>query len=120
MTCIFAVTFPLSETATGGNYNLRYLSSEYRRDLRPQIGAYQKAADRVAGRALPPHALVPQAPISLYIPRAGFLWADDLAWDINSGNFKWDADHLRHISDPQPRVIFSDQFGTVGEYPISC
>lgn len=130
LTCIFAATFPLSEIATGGNYNLRYLSGEYRRDLRPQISAYHKAAETVAGRPFPPYALVPGVPISLYIPRAGFLWADDLVWDIDSGNFKPEGEiadipigiqekNLDHLVNPQPRIIFSDQFGTVGEYSIA-
>lgn len=60
LTCLFPVTFPLSETSMGGNYNLRYLPAHYRRDLRPQIRAYDEGIHVVADRQFPPNALVPE------------------------------------------------------------
>ncbi|RDW58530.1 uncharacterized protein DSM5745_11221 [Aspergillus mulundensis] len=131
---IFALTFPLSETTAGGNYNLHYLPASLRRNLRPQIGAFYAGVTEVAGRPFPAYSLVPEAPISLYIPGAGFLWSDDLTWDIASHDFRWkdgteqtiapdqasalDAieDKIFHVRPNQSRIIFSDKFNTVGPW----
>lgn len=48
----------------GGNYNLRYLPAHYRRDLRPQIRAYDEGIHVVADRQFP-HMLWFQMPQSV-------------------------------------------------------
>lgn len=63
--------------------------------------------------------------MSLYIPGAGFLWADDMVWDLKSGAFRSEDDvlgnnidvnktGLDHLLGRQPRVIFADKFGRIG------
>ncbi|KAJ5787748.1 hypothetical protein N7457_002738 [Penicillium paradoxum] len=129
---ILAVTFPRSETSLGGNYNLHYLPALFRREMRPQIGPYSPGVAEVAGRPFPAYSLIPDAPISLYIPFAGFLWSDSLTWDTNRHSFQWkdeirafpkqpstaDAleDQIDHLNNNQSRVIFSDSFNTVGPW----
>ncbi|RAH59380.1 hypothetical protein BO85DRAFT_437428 [Aspergillus piperis CBS 112811] len=128
---IFALTFPLSETSLGGNYNLHYLSASLRRELRPSMGAYSPGISELEGRSFPVLSLVPRAPISLYLPRAGFLWSDELAWDIHSHKFNTKAtprswrqtstidaveEHIAHLNNNSSRVIFSDEFNTVGPW----
>ncbi|KAI1445746.1 hypothetical protein F5Y02DRAFT_417663 [Annulohypoxylon stygium] len=76
---IYGSFFPFSETAAGGNFNLSFFTPGTRRMLSP----YQRTATS-AGADLhgpyPPFALVPSVPVSLYVPRAGFLWTDRKKW----------------------------------------
>ncbi|OQD62124.1 hypothetical protein PENPOL_c013G02160 [Penicillium polonicum] len=134
VTAILAVTFPLSETSSGGNYNLHYLPASLRREMRPEIPAYSPGAAEVDGRPFPAYSLIPEAPISLYIPSAGFLWTDPLTWDTNRHRFQWkeenrqlpkqsstldemeDKNDYMHVNNNQSRVIFSDKFNTVGPW----
>ncbi|KAE8315359.1 hypothetical protein BDV41DRAFT_531755 [Aspergillus transmontanensis] len=132
LTSIFALTFPWSETSLGGNYNLHYLPASFRRELRPAIGAFSPGVAEVGGRSFPTYSLVPGAPVSLYIPGAGFLWTDELTWDINSHKFEWKEEtrpswlqsstinaieeHIDHVSNNESRIIFSDEFNTVGPW----
>ena len=81
---IFAITFTFSETSVGGNYNLHYLPASLRRELRPMIHVYSPVIAELGGRSFLVYSLVPEVPISLYLPRAGFLWTDELAWDIKT------------------------------------
>lgn len=128
---IFSVTFPLQETAAGGNYNLRYLPAQLRRDLRPSIPNYHPGLAKVNDLQLSFHGLVPAAPVSLYVPHAGFLWTDPFTWDVFSSDFRSSADKgnstglrglhsneadVEHLMEEQERILFSDQFNIVGKF----
>ena len=72
LTIIYCL-FPASETSGGGNYNLRYLTAQTRRELSPAVKwPVDTSIDSVH---IPTHAIIPLTPISLYIQAAGFLWA---------------------------------------------
>lgn len=100
--------------------------------MRPGIPAYSPGAAEGDGRPFPAYSLIPEAPISLYIPSAGFLWTDPLTWDTNRHRLQWkeenrqlpkqsstldemeDKNDYMHVNNNQSRVIFSDKFNTVG------
>ena len=122
----FSVAFPLSEIGAGGNYNLRFLSPQVRRALRPQIANYEPAAaTMINGQKPPVYGLVPANPLSLYIPQAGFLWSDDFLWDPSIGGFLELASgernnsesliglDIEHLIQAQKRILFSDQLNVM-------
>ncbi|KAK9773289.1 hypothetical protein SCAR479_10018 [Seiridium cardinale] len=117
---IIGFVLPSSETAAGGNYNLRYLSARARRTLSPAGEASR--TPNWSNYSIPPHSIVPYVPISLYLPKAGFLWHDEAVWLEELGMFG-DASELvpssEHGEDfqnldeyrptsPLSRVYFSD------------
>ncbi|KAH8157754.1 hypothetical protein CIB48_g10491 [Xylaria polymorpha] len=74
---VYGLIYPFSETSAGYNHNLRFLDASARRALSPQqlinlesLGLHQHAKN------IPAHALIPFLPLSLYVPKAGFLWGD--------------------------------------------
>ncbi|RJE26607.1 hypothetical protein PHISCL_01021 [Aspergillus sclerotialis] len=95
---VFTVVFPLSETSYGGNYNLHYLSPHFCRLLRPlvpeiaQIVQHHAGPFLSSGQAFPPYALLPGIPMTMYVPKAGFLWTDNLVWDPKEHTFREDVD----------------------------
>jgi hypothetical protein len=106
-----AATYPFSETMIGGNYNLRYLSSNVRRMMRPLMSPPASFEVNRPDIDLTKHLLVSGLAISIYVPMAGFLWTDSLICDMSLGG--WDentavrsrnhqlrmADH-GHLPDP--------------------
>lgn len=89
---VFSIVYPASETAAGGNYNLRFLSADARRRLRPEIPRLsdQSPARDAGNESTPLYGLLPSAPYSVYLLKAGFLWTDHLVWDETSGAFEQD------------------------------
>ncbi|KAH7409726.1 hypothetical protein BKA64DRAFT_405695 [Cadophora sp. MPI-SDFR-AT-0126] len=65
----------MSESAAGGNYNLRYLSEAARRDITP-FPAVKSASAQTASA----FSLRHDTQYTLYIPGAGFLWSDSMMW----------------------------------------
>ena len=88
LTGVSALGYPFSETTFGGNYNLRYLSSNVRRILRPPMSIPSTFRIPTPSVDLGKHSLVVGVPISIYVPMAGFLWTDHLIWDMTLGG--WD------------------------------
>ncbi|KAL4411031.1 hypothetical protein CABS03_08371 [Colletotrichum abscissum] len=82
---VTGILSPISEISAGGNYNTRFLSPRARRALSP-ISESVKIPNW-GNYSLPPHAIIPYVPLSLYLPRAGFLWQDDEVWLPEQGNF---------------------------------
>lgn len=66
---------PMSESAAGGSYNLRYLSAAARRDLTPFLAIRPSST-----RAAPDFDLHHGTAYTLYVPGAGFLWSDSMTW----------------------------------------
>jgi hypothetical protein len=108
---------PASESAAGGNYNLRYLSATARRDLTPfpaiQSRSTQAALD---------FGLRSGTAYTLYVPGAGFLWSDSMIWKQSlPERLQNSADHYddkvdKHWSvEGSHRVFFHDKF--VERYP---
>lgn len=57
----------------------------------------------------PPYALIPYSPMSLYVPRAGFLWTDRQEWLEDMGIFGIEKDNAEGIADTLPqRLFFAD------------
>ncbi|KAI0147782.1 hypothetical protein GGR57DRAFT_244606 [Xylariaceae sp. FL1272] len=107
---LYGLLFPMSEVQTGGNYNLHFLSPEARRMLSPIERSL--AAPSWSNHTIPPHAVIPYLPASLYIPMAGFLWLDDAVWLDDLG--VWSRASLERedsLSHPR-RVFFSDPIST--------
>lgn len=82
---LLGVVLPYSEVAAGGNYNLQFLSAEARRSLSPV--KEEAGIPNWGNHSLPVHAVVPYFPVSLYLPRAGFLWHDESVWLPDLGLF---------------------------------
>lgn len=88
-----------SEDAGGGNYNLRYLSPEARRNITP-FGSITNMPNRHA-----PLGVVDTTEMyTLYIPGAGFLWSDEMVW-AQSGPYSGEYE-----VDGSERVFFEDRF----------
>lgn len=114
---LLGVVLPYSEVSAGGNYNLQFLSAEARRTLSP---VREEAEIPIWGNhSLPLHAVIPYVPVSLYIPRAGFLWHDESVWLPELGLFgtEWELSGIKGLAQaeeaPPPgstlyRVHFSD------------
>ncbi|KAH7016725.1 hypothetical protein EDB80DRAFT_563969 [Ilyonectria destructans] len=97
---VYALLFPYSETSVGGNYNLHFLDSVSRRALYlSEPVTLSSLGLSKHGKHIPKHALVPYLPLSLYIPNAGFLWAESE-----------DPEAANDI-ETQSDVFFSDPFG---------
>lgn len=103
LTAAYGLLLPFSEIAAGGNHNLRFLDGPVRRALSPQpslsldaLGLAQHAKN------IPRHAIVPFLPVSLYVPKAGFLWGD-AKYGASSSHVQDNADGLpmaAYFSDP--------------------
>jgi hypothetical protein len=122
---ILGAIFSGSETASGGNYNLHFLSAQARRALSPS--AEESRIPRLGNHSVPKHSIVPYAPVSLYLPGAGFLWQDEAVWLPRSGVFGDKSelvaeDKVDSASNMKPdtesestsllyRVYFSDPIG---------
>lgn len=102
LTVAYGLLFPFSEIAAGGNHNLRFLDGPVRRALSPEpslsldsLGLAQHAKN------IPRHAIVPFLPVSLYVPKAGFLWGD--------ANYGASSSHVHDNADELPmEAYFSD------------
>lgn len=110
LTTAYGLLLPFSEVAAGGNHNLRFLDGPLRRALSPQpplsldsLGLAQHAKN------IPRHAIVPFLPVSLYVPKAGFLWggAEHGTTTSSSSHVRDDADHglpmAAYFADPLAR-----------------
>lgn len=74
---VYSLLFPYSETSSGGNYNLHFLDSTSRRGLLPEEPITLEALGLSKhAKHIPRHAVVSYLPLSLYVPNAGFLWAE--------------------------------------------
>lgn len=108
---VYGILFPFSEVSAGGNYNLSFLAPSIRRALSP-------AASINPGPPpdqFPPDTLVPYFPVSLYVPRAGFLWTDDLVWMDDFGTFASEPrvaarspHHHEALASAPQRAFFAD------------
>ncbi|KAH7123360.1 hypothetical protein B0J13DRAFT_628501 [Dactylonectria estremocensis] len=97
---VYALLFPYSETSIGGNYNLHFLDSTSRRALYlSEPVTLSSLGLSKHGKHIPKHALVPYLPLSLYVPNAGFLWAEA------------DNPEAEDQTETQSDVFFSDPFG---------
>lgn len=113
---LLGVVLPYSEVAAGGNYNLQFLSAEARRSLSPV--REEAGIPNWGNHSLPVHAVVPYVPVSLYLPRAGFLWHDESVWLPELGVFGTERElsgnqNLAQSEEASPdstlyRVHFSD------------
>jgi hypothetical protein len=107
---------PISESAAGGNYNLRYLSASMRRDLTPF-----PAISPSSTQAAPDFGLY-HGTYTLYVPGAGFLWSDSMIWMQSlPDRLRCSSDHYEDelktnwAIDESYRVLFQDKF--VERYP---
>lgn len=66
---------PMSESAAGGDYNLRYLSAAARRSITP-LPAIRPTSTQAVSNVGPRLGLV----YTLYVPGAEFLWSDSMIW----------------------------------------
>lgn len=113
----YITTFPSSETAYGGNYNLQYLFPQYRRYLHPDVSQYippppvLQASEKID---VPKNALIPGRPISIFVPSAG-LMNDRYSGFVETFN---DNEEISEARDAtlNHRVIFRDRINTVGKY----
>ncbi|KAK7959597.1 uncharacterized protein PG986_004451 [Apiospora aurea] len=103
---------PASEVTSGGNYNLQYLSPQLRRSMSPSYVDSQ--SPNWSNYSIPQHAIVPFVPVSIYMPRAGFLWLDEGVWLDDLGVFGT-RDELQRTDDEDDwadsRIYFSDPMG---------
>lgn len=88
-----------NETSYGGNFNLRYLSPGIRSSMRPFLPQIESAPQIVGDGGLRF-----SAPISAYIPGAGFLWTDEKIWSEQDGSFV-----TSRLESGQNRVILNDK-----------
>ncbi|OIW34819.1 hypothetical protein CONLIGDRAFT_26603 [Coniochaeta ligniaria NRRL 30616] len=125
---ILGVVFSGSETASGGNYNLHFLSAQARRAVSPS--GEESRVPRLGNHSVPKHSIVPYVPVSLYLPGAGFLWQDEAIWLPQSGVFGDKSElvaedtvgsvsgtNLKPDTEPEStsllyRVYFSDPIGS--------
>ncbi|THX82431.1 hypothetical protein D6D05_03838 [Aureobasidium pullulans] len=77
-------TYPTSERAAGGNWNLRYLPAETRRFLR----GITQPKTLITDYAIPRYSIIPDTPKSMYLQGAGFLYTDDWTWDDKMNLFR--------------------------------
>ncbi|KAK8062431.1 hypothetical protein PG997_014528 [Apiospora hydei] len=72
--------------------------------------------------SIPQHAIVPFVPVSIYMPRAGFLWLDEGVWLDDLGVFGT-RDELQRMDDEDDwadsRIYFSDPMGNATHGPLN-
>lgn len=114
--CVFTTIFPRSETSAGGNFNLHYLPHIRRRELRQGFSLATTVENPPGPRstASPEYSIPPGSPISMYIPRAGFLSQDDLQWDELSRVFAPNLTNEEEMTQ-EYRVIFKDSIRNTGK-----
>ncbi|KAF2138203.1 uncharacterized protein K452DRAFT_311572 [Aplosporella prunicola CBS 121167] len=113
LSLIYGLIFPTSEVSAGGNYNLVFLAPSYRRFLSPAKWSSGSRPDFFHG-SFQLHTLIPYTPLSLYMPRAGFLWTDNLIWREEFGVFGSTPglDLLQSSLENEPhRAFFADPIG---------
>lgn len=111
---LLGLVFSGTETAAGGNYNLHFLSASARRGLSPAWAASQIHLPANVSTPVPRHAIVPYVPVSVYLPRAGFLWQDEAVWLRQLGVFgeRWELDGPQNETLlALSRVYLSDPIG---------
>lgn len=102
----------MSESAAGGNYNLRYISAALRRGLTPF-----PATHRSPTQATSVFGLRDRIAYTLYVPAAGFLWSDSMIWKqslpqelLNKSTYL-DIENGKHwFVEGSHRVFFRDKF----------
>ncbi|KAI1114870.1 hypothetical protein F5Y14DRAFT_413189 [Nemania sp. NC0429] len=86
--------FSWSEVSAGGNYNLHYLPTSTRRELRPDMthlfGRSSAVPSTATSNSSTGYYLRPGTPFSIYLPSGGFLWSDNLVWDDKFQSFDID------------------------------
>lgn len=105
---------PVSETAAGGNYNLRFLSPQARQAISP----FPFPDTDSSGFAVSYDKLY-----TLYMPGAGFLWSDDMIWEqrlperlrYKANTHNEDDQDSPWSTDGSYRTYFDDKF--VQRYP---
>jgi hypothetical protein len=119
--------FGWSETSAGGNYNLHYLPTTMRRELRPDVSHMFEnptVPPTVAPNSSTGYHLRSRVPFSIYLPSAGFLWSDNLVWDDKSQAFDIDGevaplDESMVASGLFPeqnhRVVFQDRINAMSK-----
>jgi hypothetical protein len=108
---------PMSESAAGGNYNLRYLPAAARRDVTP-FPAIRPSSTEPA----PYLGLLHGTTYTLYVPGAGFLssdsmmWKQSLPWKSRNSTDHYDDKEEKYWSiEGSYRVFFQDKF--IERYP---
>jgi hypothetical protein len=103
---------PMSESAAGGNYNLRYLSAAARRDLTLFLAIRPSST-----QAAPHFGLHHGTAYTLYVPGVGFLWSDSMMWKQSlPGRLRNSTDHYddeveKYWSiEGSYRAFFQDKF----------
>ncbi|KAF4943411.1 hypothetical protein FGADI_13438 [Fusarium gaditjirri] len=103
---------PMSKSAAGGNYNLSYLSASLRTYLTPF-----PVLDRLPMLGVTGSGLTDLTAYTIYLPRSGFLWSDNMIWQQSLPDQIPDSekDHVdedgKHWSvDGSRRVFFQDKF----------
>lgn len=111
------IFLPTSESAAGGNYNLRYFSASARRDLTP-FSVIRPSLTHTS----PGFSLQNGAAYTLYVPSAGFLWTDSMVWEQsipenlrNTSNHYDDGGGTYWSTEGSYRVFFQDKF--IERYP---
>lgn len=111
------IFLPTSESAAGGNYNLRYFSASAHRDLTP-FPAIQPSLTHTS----PGFSLQNGAAYTLYVPSAGFLWTDSMVWEQsisenlrNTSNHYDDGSGKYWSTEGSYRAFFQDKF--IERYP---
>ncbi len=118
-TAVYGALFPFSEISAGGNHDLNLLPASLRRALHTSEPITLNAL-RLAKHAkhIPRHALIPYLPLSLYVPRAGFLWAgadedDDAGVFFSDPFLKWYPWALEEPPSPTDEELDTDQLDFV-------
>ncbi|PVH71781.1 hypothetical protein DL98DRAFT_434525, partial [Cadophora sp. DSE1049] len=108
---LHGAVLPVSESAAGGNYNLRYLSAAARRDITP-FPAITSSSRQTTPDFSPRHG----TQYTLYIPGAGFLWSDSMMWKQSlPGSAPISSDPNNHEArqwsvEGSHRVFFQDRY----------
>ncbi|OBW64971.1 MAG: Uncharacterized protein AUREO_049590 [Aureobasidium pullulans] len=100
---VLSFTYPISERAAGGNWNLRYLPAETRRFLR----GITQPQTLITNYAIPSYAVMPDTPKSLYLQGAGFLYTDDWTWDDTMNLFR-PLNNTEFAEETTPRASLRD------------
>jgi hypothetical protein len=108
-----SLLLPLSESAAGGNYNLRYLSATARQSFTPFPAVQTRFMQTTPGLNLH-HGTA----YTLYVPGAGFLWSDTMMWKQSlpdgsrfAGNHHNEETGKAWSVEGSYRVFFQDKFG---------